>query len=309
MDKEELLRLYNLPLEELLNISAQYVSNDMELCSLVNARNGKCSQNCKYCAQSAHYRTNIEEYPLISCEEVVQSALEAKANGAVRFGIVTSGKSPDEEDFGKLIEYIDAVNKIDGIRSCASMGILNEEQAKILSEHGLKRFHHNINTSETYYDKICTTHTWQDRYNTCKLIKKYGMELCCGVIIGMGETVEQRIEMALELRELQPDSIPVNILMPIPNTPLENYHDRIDEDNVMRTFAIMKIANPKSVIRLCGGRMRLSEENQQLALKYCIEGIITGNMLNTTGKTPEQDRDIIQNLKKNLVTNKDVAAV
>ncbi len=302
MNKEELLNLYNSDLKELLNISAKFMSNKIELCSLVNARNGKCSQDCKYCAQSAHYRTDIEDYPLIKKEEVIKAAKEAKSNGVIRFAVVTSGKSPDEENFDKILEFIDELNKIDGIRSCASIGILNEEQAKLLAEHGLKRFHHNINTAESYYKDICTTHSWQDRYNTCKLVKKYGMELCCGVILGMGETVEQRVEMALELTDIQPDSIPINILMPIKKTPFENYINKIDEENILRTLAIFKIANPKSVLRFCGGRMRLSEENQELALKTCVEGILTGNYLTTTGKTPEQDLETIEKLGKQTVT-------
>ena len=302
MNKNELLRLYNLDLNELLKISAKYMSNNIELCSLVNARNGKCSQDCKYCAQSAHYLTDIEDYPLISKEAVIKAALEAKNNGVIRFAVVTSGKSPDEENFDKILEFIDELNKINGLKSCASIGMLNEEQAKMLVLHGLKRFHHNINTAKSYYGNICTTHDWQDRYNTCKLVKKYGMELCCGVILGMGESVEQRIEMALELAEIQPDSIPINILMPIKKTPFENYFDKIDEENVLRTLAVFKIANPKSVLRFCGGRMRLSEQNQELALKTCVEGIMTGNYLTTTGKTPEQDLASIKKLNKILLT-------
>lgn len=300
-DKQELLNLYNKDLDELLKISSQYMSENIEFCSLVNARNGKCSQNCKYCAQSSHYRTDIEEYPLISVEEAKQAAIESKANGAFRFAVVTSGRTPAEEDFDKVINLIKGVNEIDGIRSCASIGILDEEQAKALADAGLKRFHHNINTSESYYPSVCTTHTWQDRLNTCKLVKKYGMELCCGVILGMGETVEQRIEMALELAEIQPDSIPINILMPIEGTPFENYHDKIDDENILRTLAVFKIANPKSVLRFCGGRMRLSEENQERALKTCVEGILTGNYLTTTGKTPEQDIATVKKLNKHLL--------
>jgi len=300
INKEELLKLYNMDLNELLKISSRYISNKIEFCSLVNARSGKCSQNCKYCAQSAHYRTDIEEYPLIPVKDVIKAANEAKNNGVIRFAVVTSGKSPDEENFDKILEFIDELNKLDGIRSCASIGILNEEQAKTLAEHGLKRFHHNINTSESYYKDICTTHNWRDRLNTCKLVKKYGMELCCGVILGMGETIEQRIEMALELREIEPESIPINILMPIPKTPFENYHDKIDEENVLRTLAIFKIANPKSVLRFCGGRMRLSDENQELALKTCVEGIMTGNYLTTIGKKPEEDLKTVEKLHKEI---------
>ena len=301
MTKDDLLKLYNMNLEDLLALSSKYVSDRVEFCSIVNARNGKCSQNCKYCAQSSHYRTNIETYPLIDEDEVIKAALDAKSNHADRFAVVTSGKTPAEEDFNKVLSLIKAVNKIDGIKSCASIGILDEDMAKKLAQAGLKRFHHNINTSRSYYPEVCTTHTWDDRLKTCRLVKKYGMELCCGVILGMGETVEQRIEMALELAEIQPESIPINILMPIPDTPFENYHDKIDEENILRTLAVFKIANPKSVLRFCGGRMRLSEENQKLALKTCVEGILIGNYLTTVGKNPEEDIKTVKALNKVIV--------
>ena len=299
--KEELLNLYNLPLEDLLKESSKYMSNNIEFCSLINARNGKCSQNCKYCAQSSHYCTNIESYPLVEVNEVIKTAQEAKSNHVSRFAIVTSGRTPDEgRDFNIELEMIKEINK-QGLNSCASIGILNEEQAKQLADAGLKRFHHNINTCRSYYPEVCTTHTYQDRINTCKLVKKYGMELCCGVILGMGETVEQRVEMAMELAEIEPNSIPINILMPIPKTPFENYLDKIDEENVLRTIAVFKIANPKAVIRFCGGRMRLSQENQELALKTCVEGILIGNYLTTVGKEPTEDIETVKKLDKNLL--------
>ena len=305
MNKQELLKLYNMDLDELLKLSSKYMSNNVEFCSLVNARSGKCSQNCKYCAQSSHYSTDVEDYPLIKKEEVVKAALEAKENGVIRFAVVTSGKSPDEENFDKILEFVDELNKLEGIRSCASIGILTEEQAKKLAEHGLKRVHHNINTSESYYGEICTTHSWQDRLNTCKYVKKYGMELCCGVILGMGESIEQRIEMALELREIEPESIPINILMPIPKTPFENYHDKIDEENVLRTLAVFKIACPNSSIRLAGGKKaRLSQETIEKAFKYCIDSTIVGNYLTTTGFTPEDDAKMIKDLGRELLVSK-----
>lgn len=303
IDKQELLRLYNLDLDELLKLSSKYVKDEIEFCSLINARNGKCSQNCKYCAQSSHYRTHIDSYPLVKIEEVRKAALDAKSHKASRFAIVTSGKTPDESDFDKMLEMIKEINKIEGLNSCASIGILNEEQAKKLAQNGLKRFHHNINTAKSYYPEVCTTHTWQDRLYTCKLVKKYGMELCCGVILGMGESVEQRVEMALELAEIQPNSIPINILMPIPETPFENYLDKIDEENVLRTLAIFKIANPNSILRFCGGRMRLSEENQRKALNTCVEGIMVGNYLTTIGKNPDDDIKTVEELGKTIATN------
>lgn len=298
--KAELLNLYNMDLDSLLNESKKYLKDEVEFCSIINARNGKCSQNCKYCAQSSHYNTEIESYPLMEVNEVLEAARDSQKNGADRVAIVTSGKTPDESDFDTMLDMIKALNK-EGIKSCASIGILNESQAKKLAETGLVRFHHNINTCRSYHPEICTTHTYEDRINTAKLVKKYGMELCCGVIIGMGESIEQRIEMALELAEINPDSIPVNILTPIPNTPFADYGDTIDEENILRTLAIFKIACPEASIRIAGGKKaRLSEETIEKAFRYCADSTIVGNYLTTTGFTPDEDEKLIYRIGRKL---------
>jgi len=301
--KEYLIKYYNMPLDELLDISEKLVGNEVDFCSLISARTGKCSQDCKYCAQSSHYNTNIETNPFVSLEEVTNTALHSKQNQAIRFAIVTSGKTPEEDDFDTILEMIKTINKIDGIKSCASIGILNEEQAKKLKEAGLVRFHHNINTCKSYYPQICTTHNYEDRINTTNLVKKYGMELCCGVIIGMGETIEQRVEMALELAEIKPESIPVNVLMPIKGTPFEHYENKIDEENIMRTLAIFKIANPNATLRFAGGRAtRLSRANIERATKTSVESMIIGNMLTTIGIEPEEDIKMVHKLNKKIRT-------
>ena len=303
--KEELLKLYNLPLNELLAEAKKYTFKEFEFCSLISARTGKCSQNCKYCSQSTHYNTEIFTHPLVSVEEVSKVARESKENGAVNFAIVTSGKTPDEaKDFNELLKMIKEINS-HGLKSCASIGICSPELALQLKEAGLNRFHHNINTCESYHSEICTTHTYQDRIDTCKNIKNAGIELCCGVIIGMGEAVEQRIEMALELAQIAPDSIPVNILTPIKGTPFENYFDKIDEENIIRTICVFKIANPNSSIRLAGGKKaRLSEENIQLLIENCVDSAIVGNYLTTTGFSPDNDKEKVNKagkiLKKSL---------
>ena len=300
--KSELLNMYNMDLNTLLAKSQKYLKDKVEFCSIISARTGKCSQNCRYCAQSSHYNTVIETHPLLDVDTVVKAAQDSVKNGADRVAIVTSGKTPDESDFDTMLEMIKSLNK-EGIKSCASIGILNEEQAKELANVGLVRFHHNINTCKSYHPEICTTHTYEDRINTVNLVKKYGIELCCGVIIGMGESVEQRIEMALELAEINPESIPVNILTPIPNTPFENYIDKIDEENVLRTLAIFKIACPNSSIRLAGGKKaRLSVENIEKAFKYCVDSTIVGNYLTTTGFSPDDDAKMIKGLGRDLVT-------
>ena len=299
--KEELLKYYNLPLDELLKEAKKYTFKEFEFCSLISARTGKCSQNCKYCAQSTHYNTDIYTHPLVGIDEVIKTAKESKENGAINFAIVTSGKTPDEaKDFDELLKMIKEINKL-GLKSCASIGILNQQQAKKLKEAGLNRFHHNINTAKSYHSEICTTHTFQDRLNTCKYVKEQEIELCCGVIIGMGETIEQRIEMALELAQIAPESIPVNILTPIKGTPFENYYDKIDEENIIRTIAIFKIANPNSSIRLAGGKKaRLSEKNIELLIENCIDSAIVGNYLTTTGFSAEEDKIKVLKANKKL---------
>ena len=299
--KEELLKLYNLELNELLAEAKKYTFSEFEFCSLISARTGKCSQNCKYCSQSTHYNTNIQTHPLVSIDEVEKVAKESKENGAINFAIVTSGKTPDEaKDFDELLKMIKKINSL-GLKSCASIGICSLEQAKKLKEAGLRRFHHNINTCKSYHSEICTTHTYQDRINTCKAIKEAGIELCCGVIIGMGETIEQRIEMAMELAQIQPNSIPVNILTPIKGTPFENYFDKIDEENIIRTIAIFKITNPNSSIRLAGGKKaRLSEKNIQLLINNCVDSAIVGNYLTTTGFSSQHDKKMVQMANKTL---------
>ena len=303
LNKEELLKLYNLPLNKLLAVSKMYTFNEFEFCSLISARTGKCSQDCKYCAQSTRYNTDIYTHPLVSIDEVIKAAKESKANGAINFAIVTSGKTPDEaKDFNELLKMIKEINNL-GLKSCASIGILNEKQTFELKRAGLNRFHHNINTCKSYHDKICTTHTYEDRINTCKYVKKAGIELCCGVIIGMGETIEQRIEMALELAEINPNSIPVNILTPIKGTPFENYFDKIDEENILRTLAVFKIANPKSSIRLAGGKKaRLSEKNILIAIENAVDSAIVGNYLTTTGFSVDEDKKKVLEANKKLKT-------
>lgn len=302
--KAELLNLYNANLDDLLKESQKYLKEEVEFCSIISARTGKCSQNCRYCAQSSHYNTEIETHPLLSVDTVVDAAKDSVKNGADRVAIVTSGKTPDESDFDTMLDMIKALNK-EGIKSCASIGILNEEQAQKLAQVGLVRFHHNINTCKSYHPEICTTHTYEDRINTVNLVKKYGIELCCGVIIGMGETVEQRVEMAMELAEINPDSIPVNILTPIPNTPFESYIDKIDEENVLRTLAIFKIACPNASIRLAGGKKaRLSQVTIEKAFKFCVDSTIVGNYLTTTGFAPENDAKMVKDLGRKLLCSK-----
>ncbi|MDR1326870.1 MAG: biotin synthase BioB [Heliobacteriaceae bacterium] len=295
---QKYLDLYNLPLEELIEISSKITkenfNNEVEFCSIISAKTGKCNENCKYCSQSAHNKAKIEVHELLPVEDVRKAALSAKENGATRFCIVTSGRKPNGQDFGKIIDMIKAVTEIEGIHTCCSLGILDEEQVKAISKAGVERYNHNINTAKSYHTKICTTHDFEDRVATIKLIQKYGIEACAGVIIGMGETREQRVEMALQLAELNPKSVPINFLNPIEGTPLEGMQGAIDEEEILRTICIFRIILPKALLRYAGGRTtRFSKEYQQLGIKAGINSLLVGNYLTTTGASIDEDLELV----------------
>lgn len=297
----ELLNLYEMPLADLIEMSAKVTQDnfkkEVEFCSIISAKTGKCKENCKYCSQSAHNKAKIHIHPLLSVEEVKNAALDSKNNGATRFCVVTSGTAPEEEDFPKLLEMIKEVSQIDGLHACCSLGILDEEQVKQIKEAGCERYNHNLNTAESFHSEICTTHGFQDRVRTVKLMQKYGIETCTGGIIGMGESRRQRVELAVELAELSPTTVPINFLNPIEGTPLENLKEEIDEEEILRTICIFRIALPTSSLRYAGGRTtRFSEEYQRLGIKAGINALLVGNYLTTTGSTPEADVDLVSEM-------------
>ena len=299
--RADYLKLYDRPLNELIEIANKITKenfdNTVEACSIISAKTGKCNENCKYCSQSIHNHAEIECHPLMDVETVKKAALSAKENGATRFCIVTSGRVPNDKDFQKILEMIRAVASIDGLHCCASLGLLSEEQIKQIKEAGVERFNHNLNTSKNYHEKICTTHTFQDRVNTIKMITKHGIEACCGGIIGMGETREDRVDLALSLKELNPKTVPINILNPIKGTPLEGFEDKIDEEEILKTICIFRIILPKALLRYAGGRTsRLSKEAQKLGVKAGINSLLVGNYLTTLGSTPEEDKKMLKEL-------------
>lgn len=302
--KEDYMKLYEKPLSELLEISheitAENFNNEVEACSIISAKTGACSENCKYCAQSKHNHAEIECHPLLSVETVKKAALSAKENGATRFCIVTSGRVPTDSDFQKILTMIKEVASIDGIHCCASLGLLSEEQIKQIKDAGVERYNHNINTSENYHGNICTSHKFSDRVKTVKLVQKYGMEACCGVIIGMGESREDRVDMALALKELNPKTVPINFLNPIKGTPLENFEDKIDEEEILKTICMFRIILPKALLRYAGGRTtRLSKFHQKLGLIAGINSVLVGNYLTTAGSKSDEDKEMLKEL--NLV--------
>lgn len=298
MNKQELLKLYDMDLNELVEMAEQVTksnfTNEVEVCSIISAKTGKCGENCKYCSQSIHNHAEIKCHPLLDVEDVKSAALRVKENGASRFCIVTSGRSESGRDFEKILEMVRAVASIDGIHCCASLGLLTEEQIKQIKKAGVERFNHNINTSKNYHKEICTTHNYEDRINTVKLLMKNGIEACTGVILGMGETREDRLEMALSLAELNPKTVPINILNPIKGTPLESYEDKITEEEIIRTICVFRILLPKVILRYAGGRTsRLSKEMQELGFRAGINGMLSGDYLTTKGADAAEDLEML----------------
>lgn len=304
--KQELLNLYNKPLTELIEISHKITEdnfdNTVEACSIVSAKTGACSENCKYCAQSKHNHADIECHPLLDVDTVKKAAMSAKENGANHFCIVTSGTAPTRKDFENILKMVKEVASIDGLHCCASLGLLSEDEIKELKDAGLERYNHNINTSENYHKNICSTHNFEDRVHTVEMIKKHGIEACCGVIIGMGESREDRIDMALSLKKLNPKTVPINFLNPIKGTPLEDYENKIDEEEILKTICIFRIVLPKTLLRYAGGRTtRLSKYNQKLGIIAGINSLLVGNYLTTTGSKSEEDEKMLEQLDLAMV--------
>ena len=272
----------------------------VDCCAIINARSGRCSENCKFCAQSAHYHTGVKEYPLLSEDEMVAAAKKAKAAGAVRFSIVTSGRGQSEEaDFELICATLKRIKQEVGIEVCCSLGLLTLEQAYNLKEAGATRFHSNIETAPSYFPKLCTTHNYQDKMGAIHNAKQAGLRVCSGGIFGLGETPEQRVEMAFELKRLEIDSIPLNMLNPIPGTPFE-HNKPLTPLEILRTFAVFRFVLPHALIRTAGGREVNLRDLQCLALNGGLNGIMVGGYLTTGGRSPEMDKKMIRDLGRTV---------
>lgn len=282
----------NILFESANEIREKLVGNKADLCTILNAKSGLCSENCKYCAQSAHYKTGVLEYDLLEYSEILEKALETQQNGAHRFSLVTSGKGIEkDEDIEKLAKMYQQLSKDTNIELCASHGIITYQQAKKLKESGVVTYHHNVETSKNYYKSICTTHTYEDRVKTIENVRKAGLEVCCGGIIGMGESLEDRINMAFEIKSLNVKSIPINVLNAIKGTPFENL-EVLSPMEILKTIAVYRFILPDCYIRYAGGRMALKDK-QALGFKAGINAALTGNYLTTTGSDVDQDKAMI----------------
>lgn len=303
---EEALKLINIDKEsqenlELLfkganQIREKFAGKKVNLCTIINAKSGSCSEDCKFCAQSAHYQTDVEQYQLLDYETILKRARENEKAGAHRFSLVTSGKALSDEEFEDLVEIYQRLARETDLELCASHGAITYQQALQLKEAGVTMYHHNLETSSDYYHQICSTHTFEERVETIKNILKAELDICCGGIIGLGESRQDRIKMAFEIKDLGIKSIPINVLSPIPGTPLENSQG-LSPFEILKTMAIYRYILPTGSIRYAGGRNALKDK-QALGFQAGVNAALVGNYLTTVGSNIEEDKDMI--LKQGL---------
>jgi biotin synthase len=299
---EDALRLYNTGMKHpfvLIAAAAEireyFKGRKVNLCGIVNAKSGLCSEDCKFCAQSAHYCTDAPEYPFIGKAGIVEKARQAKASGAHMFGIITSGTRVDSVD--EWNEIYGAINEIKalGIKPCVSLGMLDNERARKLKEAGLYRYHHNLETARSYFDNICTTHEYQEDIDTVMAAQGAGLSACSGGIIGLGESMEQRIELAMTLKELDVDCIPCNILNPRPGTPLQDTL-HVSPIELLVTIAIYRFILADKDIKLCGGKEANLRQLLPLGIVAGCNSLMIGDYLTTPGRSPELDIEMIKDL-------------
>ena len=296
--REEAMTLYSLPLEEVADaadlIRRKLRGNRFDLCTIINAKSGKCSENCKFCAQSGHYQCCVAEYPLLSEEEIVAQARHDALGGAVRFSMVTSGRRLDSSEIEVLCRAVRRIRDEVGISVCISVGLLTEDEFREFCKAGVTRVHNNLETSRRHFSNVCTTHSFDDKIRAIRAAKASGFSICSGGIMGLGETPEDRIDMALTLRELGVDSVPINMLNAIPGTPFEE-NRRLTLSEMRRIVAVYRFILPRASIRLAGGRGLLPDKGKSCFMSGA-NAAISGDMLTTAGITLEMDRIILNEL-------------
>ncbi|WP_054743288.1 biotin synthase BioB [Cellulosilyticum ruminicola] len=299
ISKEEAMTLVDVPLEALAlaadEIREAFCGNRFDMCTIINGKCGKCSEDCKYCSQSAHYNTNCEEsYPLLDTRAILAQAKNNDDRGVLRYSIVTSGKRLSNVEVDQVCESIKTIKAETGIEVCVSFGLLDEEQFRKIKAAGASRVHCNLESSRRFFKEVCSTHTYDEKIETLKAAQRAGLSICSGGIMGLGETMEDRIDMVLTARELGVKSIPVNLLNPIPGTPYE--HNRIlTNEELCKIVAIFRFLIPDGSIRLAGGRGLVGDKGEK-CFKSGANAAISGDMLTTAGITVETDLKLLGEL-------------
>ncbi len=276
-------------------VRKEFNGDGIDLCTLLNAKSGRCPEDCAFCAQSAHYKTEAPVYPLMDSNRMVEEAREAEKKGAGRFCLITSGREPSDKEFETILRALDRIGKETTLDLDCSLGTLSEERAGCLKKVGVTRYNHNLETAESHFPQICSTHSFRDRVQTIQILKDQGFSICCGGIIGLGESPEQRLELALSLRQLGIDCIPLNILNRRPGTPLE-HSASIPPMEIIKTISLFRLVLPKGTIKIAGGREANLRDLQSLALLAGANGLIVGNYLTTPGRNAEDDFRMIKDL-------------
>lgn len=274
-------------------ICRHFCGDTVDSCSIVNARSGLCPEDCKWCAQASRHHTGCDIYESLPYEDTLRAARCNEKEGIARFSLVTSGRTLSEKDLDKFCHDISRLSEDTGLYLCASMGLLDEAGMRRLKEAGIKRYHCNMETSEKFFRTLCSTHTPEDKRRTIAAARAAGLEVCSGGIIGMGEDMDQRIDFAFELAALDVDSVPINILNPIPGTPLADT-PLISEEDIIRTAALFRFILPQKSIRFAGGRMRLSHKSLLRMMRGGVNGVLMGDMLTTVSNTVADDRKLFQ---------------
>ena len=277
-------------------ITRKFSQDCVDVETLLNAKSGNCPEDCSFCAQSSIYETGITKYPLLPDQIILDKAMEAKMNGAASFCLVCAYREPPQNEFEKICKVIERVRKEVDLDINVSLGFMTPQRAQRLKLLGVKRYNHNLEASESFFSEICKTHDFADRVKTARTVKDAGLELCCGGIIGMGETPKQRIELAFSLSTLEPDEVPINVLIPRKGTPKELENCSINTMDIIRTIAVWRFIMPKTILKIAGGREVYFKDNGKLALQAGANGIITGGYLTTNGNAPNKDIQMIHEI-------------
>jgi len=299
--KKNALALRSLSLQELmaeaLKIKLSERGTDFSLCTIINAKSGKCSENCAFCVQSGHFKTDAPVYPLKEPGEILAAAQAAKDIGAQRFSLVTSGRGPSDREVDKIADIIAEIQAKIGIKVCASLGIMNDAQLKRLKDAGMSRYHHNLETSREYFNRIVSTHSFGERIDTIRAAQEVGLEVCAGGIVGLGESEDDRISLAVTLAELEVDSVPFNILIPLPGTPLSHLPP-LSPVEILRAISLFRIICRKGPLRLCAGRESALGDFLAMAFMAGADGMMIGGYLTQRGRQPEDDHRLVDQVRE-----------